>query len=583
MKKIFILNILVLLVSFSFAQKQAISVIHGFIRNNKSPFITIEDTLLQLSPEGSFNFKRTLNHPRVFDIRYKENQFEVFLKPGDTIEFVMNDLDQNIHITFKGDLPETNRFLYHKSRIDKKLTDYFNINTIKWHDLYRKKEPDFLNKIDSLRNLYLIPFEELKKKNEKLNKKFLFVTEKNIKFTFDWLIFYYPYFHQKFTGEKAKLSKETQAYLNKIDLDNPSLIEIDEYSRFGKEVLRPQVRKEFKNNKSLKQSDNQWLQAALNVISNNFKHQETIDFWRYQYLKDHIENNGIKNIEPFMKTFNSQCNNDQLKSNLNQLYTKEKENRENHPVRSYKTINDFELDAHIFIPEDIKEEEKRPALVYFHGGSWSEGKPDWHFGPSEFGFVKICIEYRTYDRYGVLPFEAISDAKSAIRWIRKNGEELHTDTNKIIAAGNSAGGHLALTTALLDTLDEPGENKQISSKPNALILNAAVYDLKGCWFEYLVEDKEKITAISPLHNIKKGLPPMLIFHGKSDTQSSPYKNCKKFVGKMDKAGNEVYFYPIKGVGHFLWRNGHYWQIAKKAKKRFFKKLGYITEDQYQNN
>ncbi len=153
------------------------------------------------------------------------------------------------------------------------------------------------------------------------------------------------------------------------------------------------------------------------------------------------------------------------------LYGSELKKREDHPVLTYKIVDGFSLDAHVFVPAGLKEGERRPAIVYFHGGSWSEGKPDWQFGYSKSGQISVCIEYRTYDRYGELPFQQVADAKSAIRWIRENAEQFHVDPAKIVASGNSAGGHLALCKAMLDIFDEPSENRKISSKPDALIFN----------------------------------------------------------------------------------------------------------------
>ena len=38
-------------------------------------------------------------------------------------------------------------------------------------------------------------------------------------------------------------------------------------------------------------------------------------------------------------------------------------------------------ETEIFLqPRDIKPSEKRPVIVYFHGGGFVDGKPDYHFG-----------------------------------------------------------------------------------------------------------------------------------------------------------------------------------------------------------
>jgi len=138
---------------------------------------------------------------------------------------------------------------------------------------------------------------------------------------------------------------------------------------------------------------------------------------------------------------------------------------------------------------------------------------------------------------------------------------------------------LALSTSLLDILDEPTEDLTISSKPNAIILVSAVYELTGVWFERFVKDKQAIKNICPTNNIKKGIPPMLIFHGTADTESAPYNTCLNFIEKMKIEENDIYFYPIEKAGHDLWRNGLYYQISGKARSDFFKKLGYLQQNE----
>jgi acetyl esterase/lipase len=50
-------------------------------------------------------------------------------------------------------------------------------------------------------------------------------------------------------------------------------------------------------------------------------------------------------------------------------------------------------------------------------------------------------------RQGVTPAACVEDAKSAERWLRQNAARLGLDPNRIVAAGGSAGGHIAACTA----------------------------------------------------------------------------------------------------------------------------------------
>ena len=85
----------------------------------------------------------------------------------------------------------------------------------------------------------------------------------------------------------------------------------------------------------------------------------------------------------------------------------------------------------------------------------------------------VCaVEYRIYSRQGTLPFEAVKDGRSAIRWLRQHADEYNLDTNRIVASGNSAGGHLALDCALADIWNEATDDLHYSPVPNLLMINS---------------------------------------------------------------------------------------------------------------
>src|SRR3989442_543708 len=64
---------------------------------------------------------------------------------------------------------------------------------------------------------------------------------------------------------------------------------------------------------------------------------------------------------------------------------------------------------------------------------------------AERGMVAIVADYRVFARHATSPFEAIADAKSAIRWVRSHAKALHIDPSRIAAGGGSSGGHIALS------------------------------------------------------------------------------------------------------------------------------------------
>ena len=135
----------------------------------------------------------------------------------------------------------------------------------------------------------------------------------------------------------------------------------------------------------------------------------------------------------------------------------------------YKSIGGDQLRLHAFSPQSSRGIARKPAIVFFFGGGWTSGAIT-QFVPqatqlAERGMVAIVADYRVFNRHGTSAFEAMTDAKSALRWVRAHSAELGVDTNRIAASGGSSGGHVALSAAIFDTFDEPGEDKTVSSKP----------------------------------------------------------------------------------------------------------------------
>ncbi|MFM8903864.1 MAG: alpha/beta hydrolase, partial [Verrucomicrobiota bacterium] len=140
-------------------------------------------------------------------------------------------------------------------------------------------------------------------------------------------------------------------------------------------------------------------------------------------------------------------------------------------VEVYREVNGSKLNAYVFTPPQHQASDRRPAVLFFFGGGWKGGTPGQLLPQSLYlarrGMVAISCDYRVLSRQGVIPQDCLRDAKAAIRWARANAERLGIDPARIVAAGESAGGHLAAATALVPGFEE-GAHPDTSSMPNAL-------------------------------------------------------------------------------------------------------------------
>jgi acetyl esterase/lipase len=187
-----------------------------------------------------------------------------------------------------------------------------------------------------------------------------------------------------------------------------------------------------------------------------------------------------------------------------------------------------------------------PAIVYFTGGGWVNGNVEGQIPNAAWfrdkGIIGIDADYRVKSRHGTTPVECIQDAKSAIRYVRAHARELGIDPERIIAAGGSAGGHLAACT-VLDGGDTPGEDLTISSKPDALVLHNPVLG-EGFGSDFFADHPQ----FSPILNVKKGWPPTILSNGTKDNTTS-FEVAEKFTGLMQKAGNICELIPVKDADH----------------------------------
>jgi acetyl esterase/lipase len=248
----------------------------------------------------------------------------------------------------------------------------------------------------------------------------------------------------------------------------------------------------------------------------------------------------------------------------------------------YKQIDTTKLFLTVYHPEKIEQTKKYPAMVFFFGGGWTSGTIK-QFEPqakyfSERGMICILVDYRVNIRQKTTPFESLKDAKSAIRFVRENSEKFHIDDSKIVAVGGSAGGHLAAATALINDYNENTDNLTVSCIPNALVLFNPVFDNGpgGYGFERI---GDAYKSFSPLHNIKTGAPPTIVFLGTKDNLV-PVETAKYYKKVMDKVNSrcDLHLYEGQEHGFFNYKNFEYYKTTVSEADKFLQSLGYLNKE-----
>ncbi|KAI9490885.1 alpha/beta hydrolase fold-domain-containing protein [Zychaea mexicana] len=112
---------------------------------------------------------------------------------------------------------------------------------------------------------------------------------------------------------------------------------------------------------------------------------------------------------------------------------------------------DTELRLTLFRPLGT-ENEVLPCGIFYHGGGWVFCSKRTHGKPVR----DICINNHVaivFVNYSLAPevkFPVINEeCFLALQWVLENGKSINVDTSKLAVIGDSAGGHLATTTALM--------------------------------------------------------------------------------------------------------------------------------------
>lgn len=248
----------------------------------------------------------------------------------------------------------------------------------------------------------------------------------------------------------------------------------------------------------------------------------------------------------------------------------------------YKQVDGRELELRVFLPEGWKASDRRACFHIIHGGGWGGMDPSRMYPfASDFaerhGMVGISVQYRLYQPGKTTVFECVKDARSSVRYVRSHAAELGIDPGRIVVSGGSAGGHLAAATALFDGVDEESDDRSVSCRPDALILLFPVIDTSPEGYGN-AKIGERWRDLSPVHHVRAGLPPTLLFHGTGDTVT-PFAGAKAFHEAMLAAGNCCDFDVNEGGrhGYLMFEEALYRDTLTKSSK-FLASLGFVDPD-----
>ena len=203
-----------------------------------------------------------------------------------------------------------------------------------------------------------------------------------------------------------------------------------------------------------------------------------------------------------------------------------------------------------------------PVLIYLHGGGFVYGLTPLHLQMAAYlaqkiGMRILMVDYRLAPEY---PYPAaLNDCVTAYRWLLKQG----LSAQKIVMAGDSAGGNLTLTSLMkLRDSGDPLPAAGVCLSPVADFtdkgkLRPEIKDpilhpraVKFYNQSYLAGHDPRDPLISPAFGDWRGLPPLLVFAGQDEMLRADAVRIEA-LAKADGIEVRLEVYP---------RMWHVWQI-----------------------
>ncbi len=232
------------------------------------------------------------------------------------------------------------------------------------------------------------------------------------------------------------------------------------------------------------------------------------------------------------------------------------------PNVTYHVASNHENKLDLYVPRNASG--PTPVLMYIHGGGWVGGAKEVNvlriLPYLEMGWAVVNVEYRL-GAVARAP-AAVEDGLCALRWVIRNAERYNLDTSRIVTSGNSAGGHLALTTGMIPAsagldLECPGSEEL---KVAAIINWYGITDVGDLldgpnmksyaveWMGSLENRYEIAERVSPMTYVRAGLPPTLTIHGDADP-TVPYQHALDLHAKLDEVGVPNTLFTVPGGRH----------------------------------
>jgi acetyl esterase/lipase len=258
------------------------------------------------------------------------------------------------------------------------------------------------------------------------------------------------------------------------------------------------------------------------------------------------------------------------------------------PNITYLSAGGWDGKLDLYLPRNVP----RPVATFLniHGGGWVSGSKNESalevLPLLAMGFAVVNIDYRLA-RTAPAP-AAVQDCRCALRWVVRHAKQYGFDLTRLVVGGSSAGGHLALMTALtkpesgFDDLCPGDEELRVAAVVNFfgivdvldILTGPHTRDFATGWIDPQRPEREKLARwLSPITYVHPGAPPVLTIHGDADPVV-PYQHALRLGKALDEAGVSNQLLTVHGGKHGDF-DGNEMVKAVRVERQFLIKHGIL--------
>lgn len=224
------------------------------------------------------------------------------------------------------------------------------------------------------------------------------------------------------------------------------------------------------------------------------------------------------------------------------------------------------------------------GVILVSSGSWKSSKSNiaaqdekrrngehWVQGLLKGGYTLFLVRHGSAPRYFVP--EMIEDIRRSVRFVRLNGPRYKIDPARLGITSGSSGGHLALMVGMTGddgVADSQDLVERVSSRTQAIVawfpptdmINwgapngyRTIETLRPTFFQQIFGKvtnlEEQLKSISPIYQLSKDDPPLLLVHGDKDT-TVPVQQSQLLEAKYKEADLDVQLIVHPGGRHSYW-------------------------------